>query len=367
MIEFLNLKKINLDTSNEVKDAVLRVLDSGWYILGKEVEEFESQFSSFCGVKHTIGTANCLDALTLIFRAYKELGVMKDGDEVLVPSNTYIATILSITENNLVPVLVEPDPQTCNIDPLAVEKAITPKTKGMLIVHLYGRVAYSEEIKTLAQDHGLKIVEDCAQSHGAQLDGKMAGNFGDAAGFSFYPSKNLGAMGDGGAVTTNDDDLASAISALRNYGSHIKYNNIYKGLNSRLDEIQAAILKVKLKYLNDQNRRRIEIADYYLSNIRNDRLILPEKIHGEPLGHVFHLFVVQTDERMALQNHLQKAGVGFDFHYPIAPHRQIAFKEWKDFVFPISEKLHQTVLSIPCGIHLSEDEVVGVTKALNEF
>ena len=272
MIDFLNLNKINEVTSQAVSDSALRVLNSGWYILGKEVSDFEEKFSSYCGVNYTIGTANCLDALTLIFRAYKELNVINYGDEVLVPSNTYIASILSIAENGLVPTFVEPDINSYNINPELIEEKITSKTKAILIVHLYGQVAYSKKISKIAKKYNLKIIEDCAQSHGATLNGVKSGNFGDAAGFSFYPSKNLGAFGDAGAITTNDKNLSETVRALGNYGSHIKYQNLFKGLNSRLDEIQAAILSVKLDYLDDQNKRRVEIAEYYLNNIRNEKV-----------------------------------------------------------------------------------------------
>ena len=367
MIEFLNLKKAYADLDSEIKHCLADVFDSGWYILGKEVDAFEQQFSSYCGTSHAIGTANCLDSLTLIFRAYKEMGLMEDGDEVIVPSNTYIASILSITENNLKPIFVEPDQATFNIAPELIEDSLTEKTKAILIVHLYGRVSYHEEIGRLAKKYGLKIIEDCAQAHGAMQDEKVVGNFGDAAGFSFYPSKNLGGLGDGGAVTTNDDSLAEVIFALRNYGSHKKYNNLYKGMNSRLDEIQAAVLSIKLKYLDQHNLRRIEIADYYLNNIRNEKLLLPVKVENEPMGHVFHLFVLRAEDRLSLKNYLNSNGIGFDIHYPIPPHRQVAFTEMNKASFPVSEKLHDSVLSIPCGLHLADAEVEKVAQVINDF
>jgi dTDP-4-amino-4,6-dideoxygalactose transaminase len=367
MIPFLDLKKINQSFPEEIIENISEVMKSGWYILGEKVMAFENEFSNYCGVKETIGTANGLDALTLIFRAYKELGVMKDGDEVLVPSNTYIASILSITENNLIPVLVEPKLDSYNIDEDLIEKKISEKTKAIMIVHLYGQVAYNENIGKIAKKYNLKLIEDSAQAHGAQLNEIKTGNFGDASGFSFYPSKNLGCLGDGGAVTTNDPKLAETIRALSNYGSHVKYENKYKGVNSRLDELQAAILSKKLKYLDKENIRRIEIANYYCENIKNDKIILSVKYHSDLLSHVYHLFVIRTKDRKHLQAYLYENEIGSDVHYPIPPHKQLAYKEWNNHSYPISEKIHDTVISIPAGLHLSDGDVEKITAVLNRY
>lgn len=365
MIPFLDISSANKQYTHELKIAVEKVIDSGWFILGERVKTFEKEFSNYCGVRHAIGTANGLDALTLIFRAYMEMGFLKEGEQVLVPSNTYIASILSVTENNLVPVFVEPSLSTYNMDEDLIEASITEKTKAILIVHLYGQVAYSKKLKTLADKYGLKIVEDCAQSHGANFDGVKVGNMGDAGAFSFYPSKNLGALGDAGAVTTNDEQLSETIMALRNYGSHIKYENRYKGLNSRLDEIQAAILSVKLRYLDRDNQRRIQIADYYLQNISNEKLILPRRRFDERLSHVYHLFAVRSPDRQKLREYLSGKGIGTDVHYPIPPHKQQAFSEFRDCHLPLAEKIHETILSIPCGLHLSDEDVEYIVEVLN--
>jgi len=367
MIPFLDLKNINKPISDEIIDAVSDILKSGWYILGEKVKSFEDKFSNYCNVKNTIGTANGLDALTLIFRAYKEMGIIKEGDEVLVPSNTYIASILSITENNLKPVLVEPSLDYYNIDEDLIEKKITDKTKAIMIVHLYGQVAYSEKIGKIAKKYNLKLIEDSAQAHGAELSGIKTGNFGDASGFSFYPSKNLGCLGDGGAVTTNDSELAETIRALRNYGSHVKYNNKYKGINSRLDEIQAAILSVKLKYLDKENQRRIDISNYFLENIKNDKIILPTKFHSDHLSHVYHLFVIRIKDRNHLKEYLIENEIVSDIHYPIPPHKQLAYKEWENHSYPISEKIHDTVISIPAGLHLPDADVERIIEVLNKY
>jgi dTDP-4-amino-4,6-dideoxygalactose transaminase len=308
-----------------------------------------------------------LDALSLIFRAYKEMGLMKNGDQVLVPSNTYVASILSITENNLIPVLIEPSIDTYNIDEQLVEKKITNNTKAIMIVHLYGQVSYTEKIGKIAKKYNLKLIEDAAQSHGAELNGVKTGSLGDASGFSFYPSKNLGCLGDGGAVTTNDLELSETIRALRNYGSHVKYENKFKGVNSRLDELQAAILSIKLKYLDKENQRRINIANYYLDNIINDKITLPKRYYPDLLSHVYHLFVIRTKNRKQLQDYLIKNGIGSDIHYPIPPHKQSAYLEWKDNSYPISEKIHKTVLSIPAGLHLSDCDVEKIIKILNLY
>ncbi len=367
MIPFLDLKNTNRLYLDEIETAVAEVLKSGWFILGEKVKKFENEFSNYCNVKNTIGTANGLDALILIFRAYKEMGVLNDGDEVLVPSNTYIASILSITENNLVPVLVEPDINSYNIDAGLIEEKITDKTKALMIVHLYGQIAYNSSIEKIVKKYNLRLIEDSAQAHGAQVNGLKAGNFGDASGFSFYPSKNLGAFGDAGVVTTNDDALAEAIRAIGNYGSHIKYQNKYKGINSRLDEIQAAILSVKLKYLDQENQNRIKIAHFYKENIINKNIILPTKSHPDLLSHVYHLFVVRTKDRTNLKNYLMKNEIGSEIHYPISPHQQSAYKEWENENYPISEKIHNELLSLPSGPYLGSKDLEIIVDKLNRY
>lgn len=370
-IKFLDLQKINDRYRKEFQDTIDKVLDSGWFILGESVERFEKNFAAYCGVKHCIGISNGLDALIMILRAYMESGNIKEGDEIIVPANTYIASILSISHNKLKPVLVEPDINTYNIDPSLIEKNITDKTKAIMPVHLYGRVAEMDEIKLLAKKYNLIIIEDAAQAHGAEYNGKKTGGFGNAAGFSFYPGKNLGALGDAGAVTTNDDKLAETITALRNYGSHEKYNNIFKGFNNRLDEIQAAILTVKLKYLDEENQRRREVAQYYCNNIKNDKIILPNHSFNQPisqsLNHVWHLFVVRTNERNKLQNYLSDNGIQTVIHYPVPPHRQPAYKEWNHFSLPVTEKIHNEVLSLPIGSHLSDDDLEFIVNKLNSY
>jgi len=367
MIPFLDLKSVTNPISEEIIECVSSVINGGWYILGEKVKSFENQFADYCGVEETIGTANGLDALTLIFRAYKEMGIMQDGDEVLVPSNTYIASILSITENNLIPILIEPDIHSYNIDENHIEEKITEKTKAIMIVHLYGQVAFTEKIGNIANKYNLKLIEDSAQAHGAELKGVKTGNFGDASGFSFYPSKNLGCFGDGGAVTTYDNELADTIRALRNYGSHVKYHNKYKGINSRLDELQAAILSVKLKYLDEENNRRMKIANYYCENIINETIILPSKYHSDPLSHVYHLFVIRTRDRNHLKEYLMGNGIGSDIHYPTPPHKQLAYREWREHSYPISEKIHETALSLPARLHISDEDVEKITEVLNKY
>lgn len=364
MIKFLNFKDLNAPYRRELIDAIADVIDSGQYILGPRVRTFEKKFSKYCGVKETIGIGNGLDALTLIIRAYKEMGVFREGDEILVPANTYIASILSITENRLKPVLVEPDINTYNIDADLLEKHITKKTKAILTVHLYGQISYSDKMQKIARKHSLKIIEDCAQAQGAMYKGKRAGALGDAAGFSFYPSKNLGALGDAGAVTTNDKKLAEIIRALRNYGSFKKYYNQYKGVNSRLDELQAAVLLVKLKYLDKDNKRRQEIAKLYLENISNKKLTLPK---GSGISHVWHLFVVRTQNRDKFSKHLLDNGIESLIHYPLPPHKQKAYAEWSGLRYPITEKIHDTVISLPLNPALTKKEVATVIKACNDF
>ncbi len=365
MIPFLDLKAINAQYADELKEACTRVIDSGWYIQGKECEAFEQEFADYCGTQYCIGVANGLDALTLILRAYKEMGAMKDGDEVIVPANTYIASILAISENGLKPILVEPDIKTYNIDPALIEEKITSKTKAIMAVHLYGQVAAMDEINTIAKKHNLKVIEDSAQAHGAKYNSKRIGNLGDASGFSFYPGKNLGALGDGGAVTTNDGELAETIRALGNYGSHKKYENLYKGINSRLDEIQAAMLRVKLRYLDEETQKRRQIADYYIQNIKNENVILPQT--GNQDAHVWHLFVIRTKERKKLQNYLLDNNIQTLIHYPLAPHKQKAYKEWNDDRYLISEQIHLEVLSLPISQVQKDKDTENIVKVLNEY
>jgi len=367
MIPFLDLAKVEKQFSEEIKKSVNQVIDSGWFILGQNVQKFEQEFANFCGAKHAIGVANGLDALILIFRAYIEIGLLEEGDEVIIPSNTYIASILSITQNRLVPVFVEPNIESYNIDPQSIEHKITSKTKAIMIVHLYGQVAYNPEIASIAQKHDLLVVEDAAQAHGASLNGLKTGNFGDAAGFSFYPSKNLGALGDAGAVTTNDQELADVVRALGNYGSHKKYENLYKGQNSRLDEIQAAILSVKLGSLDADNDRRKQIANYYTKNIQTDKVILPKRIHEDKNSHVYHLFVVRVENRENFREFLKEKGIATDVHYPIPPHKQKAFSELNENSYPLSEKIHNEIVSIPCGLHLTDNEVEYITTSINQY
>ncbi len=366
MIKFLDLQKINLQYQNEIEAKLLEVFRSGWYLMGSQLSNFEKNLSDYIGAKHSIGVANGLDALRLILRGYIELGIMNTGDEIIVPSNTYIASILAISDNGLVPVLVEPEIETYNIDISKIEQKITSKTKGILIVHLQGRIVFSEQLKEIAEKYHLKIIEDNAQAIGAEWNGKKSGNLGDAAGFSFYPGKNLGALGDAGAVTTNDDELAKAIRALANYGSNQKYVNIYKGLNSRLDEIQAAVLDVKLQYIDDENKIRRAIAKRFINGIKNPFIILPEYPDHEN-EHVWHVFVIRSEKRDPLQAYLTENGIQTLIHYPIPPHQQEAYKEWRDHSFPISEKIHNEVLSIPISPVMSEDEINQIIEVINKF
>ena len=367
MIKFLDLHKVNQQYEPEIKEAINEVLDRGWYILGEADQRFERNYAAYCDTKHCIGVANGLDALTLIFRAYKELGMMKDGDEILVAANTYIASILSISENGLVPVLVEPDPRTYNIDPNRLENHITPRTKGILPVHLYGQLCDMDHMIHIAKKHHLQIIEDSAQSQGAvnSSDRRRSGNMSDAAGHSFYPGKNLGALGDAGAVTTNNDELAAVIRALGNYGSHQKYVNDYKGVNSRLDEIQAAILDVKLKYLDRDNAKRREIAKIYLREINNTSIALPYFSGNE--DHIFHLFVILCQERDQLQRYLTEHGIQTVIHYPIPPHRQKAYSEWNGLSLPITERIHEQALSLPISPVMEMEEIEKVIDVVNQF
>lgn len=369
MISFLDLKIINQQYRQQLIDACTRVIDSGWYIGGTELEQFEQNFAKYCGTRYAIGVANGLDALILTLRAWKELGKLEDGDEVIVPSNTYIASILAISANQLKPVLVEPDPHTFNLDPTKIEATITARTKVILAVHLYGQLAAMPEIMAVAQKHQLFVLEDSAQSHGAEIHGKKAGNWGDASGFSFYPGKNLGALGDAGAVTTNDEELAQMLRALRNYGSHEKYKNFVQGVNSRLDEIQAAILDIKLKFLDQETVHRRKIAQMYLEGIQNPFVQLPymQENTVDDLKHVWHLFVIRTQYREALQKHLTQYGIQTLIHYPIPPHKQQAYEQWNDISLPISEQIHAEVLSLPINSILQYDEVQKVIDAINSF
>lgn len=365
MISFLDLKVVNQKYAQELKDACSRVIDSGWYILGDEVKKFEQDFAEYCGVDYVIGVANGLDALTLVLRAWKELGKLKDGDEVIVQANTYIASILAITENNLKPVLVEPDEETYNLCPKNIEAAITPRTKVILPVHLYGLISPMVEITDIAKKHELLVLEDCAQSHGVQLNGNKGGNWGDAAGFSFYPGKNLGALGDGGAIATNDRLLAKTLRAISNYGSHKKYENLYQGVNSRLDEIQAAMLRVKLKYLDEDTEARREVAKKYLEKISNPYVALPVVNCQEE--HVWHVFVVLSKYRNELQSYLMEHGVQTLIHYPLPTHKQVAYPKLNKKTFEITEAIHNQVLSLPISPVMTISDVDVVIDLINKF
>jgi dTDP-4-amino-4,6-dideoxygalactose transaminase len=400
MIKFLDLKAINDSFEPELSSSIKRVLDSGWYLMGNEVKAFEEEYGAYIGSKHCIGVANGLDALRLILKAYIEMGLMKEDDEIIVPANTYIATILAITDNRLKPVLVEPDTKTYNIDISLIEKHITQRTRGIMIVHLYGQACWSSQLKALAGRYNLKIIEDNAQAAGAKVQNsklkvqdssinmdsgkrdpeqetfKRTGSLGDAAGHSFYPGKNLGALGDGGAVTTDDDELAAIVRAIANYGSSKKYINDFKGLNSRLDEIQAAILRVKLPRLDADNLRRYEIAQYYIDNISNPEIILPVARYPDPTSlntksklvngnHVWHIFVIRHAKRDQLQQFLSEHGVQTLIHYPIPPHKQKAYKTWNSRTYNITEEIHRTVLSLPMSPLLSNKDISDVVNLIN--
>ena len=365
MIKFLDLKKINDQYGQDLKAAASRVIDSGWYLMGKELDAFEESYANFCGVKYALGVANGLDALRLIFKGYIEMGLMTKGDEVIVPANTYIASLLAITDNDLIPIFVEPNLKTYNLDSNKIEAAITNKTKAILTVHLYGQNSIDDQMLEICANYGLKLIEDGAQSHGAKWNDKISGGIGDAAGHSFYPGKNLGALGDAGAVTTNDKDLARIISALRNYGSEKKYENIYKGLNSRLDEIHAAFLNVKLKYIQDDIENRRKLANYYLNNIKNENIIKPTVIEEE--GHVWHLFVIRTDKRNRLLEYLNENDIQTLIHYPIPIHKQQAYIEFHNLSLPITEKIHNEVLSLPLSSVMIKKDIDRVIKILNEY
>jgi dTDP-4-amino-4,6-dideoxygalactose transaminase len=366
MIPFLDLKSINDQYKDELIQACANVIESGWYVKGSKVEQFEKELSNYTGAAHAIGVANGLDALRIILRAYKELGILNDGDEVIVPANTYIASVLAITENHLQPVFVEPNPNTYNLDFNKIEEAVTERTKAIMIVHLYGHVCWSEKLTGIAEKYDLKIIEDNAQAIGAQWNGIATGNLGDAAGFSFYPGKNLGALGDGGAVTTNDRELAQMIRTIANYGSSEKYVNQVKGLNSRLDEMQAAVLLVKLQYVDRENQRRQEIAQRYDQGIQNS-LITLSKQPSNPKEHVWHLYVIRTQNRERLQEYLHEKEIQTLIHYPIPPHKQEAYKEFNSLSLPITEEIHKEVVSIPMSPTLREEEVNKIINVLNRY
>ena len=369
MVQFLNLKRINEKAKVELGTAFSEVLESGWYIRGKKCDDFEKEFAHFVGAKHCIGVANGLDALTLVLRAWKELGKISEGDEVIVPANTYIASILSILENKLIPVLVEPSDQTFNLDPDLIERHITPRTKVILPVHLYGQSCEMNKIMAIATRRNLLVLEDAAQSHGSfceMNDGpKMTGSIGHATGFSFYPGKNLGALGDAGGVTTNDSELAQVIKTLSNYGSEFKYYNLLKGVNSRLDEMQAAFLSVRLKNLKSENSSRVNIAKIYIRDIKNEKIRLP--FFSNLNDHVFHLFVVRVKNRDEFMAHLKNQNVASLIHYPVPPHQQKALKQFNDLQLPVTESIHQECVSIPMDPYMSSDEIAAVIKACNNY
>lgn len=361
MIKFLDLKKINNRYREEIDSRIKDILDKGWYLQGEENENFTKNFANFCGTKFALGVANGLDALNLIIKAYG----FGNGDEIIVPANTYIATILAISENGCIPILVEPDIKTYNINPDSIEEKITTKTKAIMVVHLYGQAVQMEKIWKIAKKYNLKIIEDSAQAHGAIYQENRTGNLGDASGFSFYPGKNLGCMGDGGAVTTNDEELFNKIKAIANYGSDRKYHHIYKGVNSRLDEIQAAVLDIKLKHLDSDNNKRREISKYYRENIKNSKIILPDTYDEK--SHVWHIFAVRTQNRDEFQKYLTEKGIQTIIHYPTPPHKQGAYKEWNNLSFPITEEIHNTILSLPISPVMTDSEIEKVVEVVNEF
>ena len=361
MIKFLDLKKINNRYREEIASRIKDILDKGWYLQGEENENFTKNFANFCGTKFALGVANGLDALNLIIKAYG----FGNGDEIIVPANTYIATILAISENGCIPILVEPDIKTYNINPDSIEKKITSKTKAIMVVHLYGQAVQMEKIWKIAKKYNLKIIEDSAQAHGAIYQENRTGNLGDASGFSFYPGKNLGCIGDGGAVTTNDEELFNKIKAIANYGSNRKYHHIYKGVNSRLDEIQAAVLDIKLKHLDSDNNKRREISKYYRENIKNSKIILPETYDEK--SHVWHIFAVRTQNRDEFQKYLTEKGIQTIIHYPTPPHKQGAYKEWNNLSFPITEEIHNTILSLPISPVMTDSEIEKVVEVVNEY
>ena len=365
MIKFLDLQRVTALHGSELQEAARQVIESGWYLQGEATTRFEQHYAEYIGTDCCVGVANGLDALRLILLGYKEMGMMKDGDEIIVPANTFIATILAITENNLVPILVEPTWENLEIDIDKVEEAITPKTRGVMTVHLYGRIAYNERLKTICQKHGLKLMEDCAQSHGCTWKGIRTGALGDAAAHSFYPGKNLGAFGDAGAVTTNDHELASIIRALANYGSTKKYVFKYAGINSRISEMDAAILDVKLKYLDEDNKNRQRLAAFYYDNIKNPLITLPARL--DDANNVYHLFPVFCQFRDQLQDFLAEQGVQTLIHYPIPPHKQECYQEWNPLQLPITERICQEELSLPISQAMTLEEAAEVVNAVNAF
>lgn len=365
MIKYLDLQKVTAQYADELHEAVNRVVDSGWYLGSEENDKFEHDYAEYIGTKHCVGVGNGLDSLNWIFRGYIEMGIMKRGDEVIVPSNTFIASILAISENGLTPVLVEPKPETLEIDDDKIEAAITQRTKAILIVHLYGRCAYTDKIGQLCKKYNLKLVEDNAQAHGCKSNGRRTGSLGDAAGHSFYPGKNLGAFGDAGAVTTDDDELATTIRALANYGSTRKYVFKYIGRNSRLDSIQAAVLDVKLHHLDEDNAHRQQIAHYYYEHISNPHVTLPTLLPDE--NNVYHIFPILCDKRDELQQYLMERHIQTIIHYPIPPHKQECYRDWNNWSLPISEQIHARELSIPISPVLTLDEAKQVADAINSF
>ncbi|CTP83462.1 aminotransferase [Xanthomonas translucens pv. arrhenatheri] len=364
-VPFLDLRALNARYADALKAAAARVIDSGWYVLGEELDAFEREFASYCGTEHAIGVGNGMDALSLILRGYRELGRLRDGDEVIVPGNTFIASFLAISENLLLPVPVEPDPLSFNLDPASVERAIGPRTRAIMAVHLYGQLADMAALRTLVRQHRLLLIEDAAQAHGARLHGRHAGSFGDAAGFSFFPGKNLGALGDGGAVTTDDAALAAQIRMLRNYGSDIKYRHLVQGVNSRLDEMQAALLRVKLNHLDADIALRRDVARRYRTGIVHPQLQLPQV--ADEAAHAWHLFVLRCARRDALQRHLLASGIHCLVHYPVAPHRQPAYAALSGRSLPLCEQLHREVLSLPIGPTLEAAAVQRVIDACLAF
>jgi len=371
MIKFLDLQKINLRYQNEFQQKMNAVLEKGWFVLGDEVKTFETNFANYCGSKYCVGVGNGFEALVLIFKAYIELGQLKKGDEVMVPANTYIASILAILQADLIPVLVEPKLETYNIDPDLIQNKISPKSRAILVVHLYGQLSEMQAINAIAKQNNLLVIEDAAQAHGAMVhssthEGELkAGNLADAAAFSFYPGKNLGALGDGGAITTNNPDVANIIKSLRNYGSGKKYYNDFMGINSRLDELQAAFLNVKLPHLDTDNERRRLIARRYITEVKNEKIILPT--YDLSRNHVFHLFVIRTADRAAFQAYLNQNNIETIIHYPIPTHKQKAFESWNSLSFPITEKIHKEVVSLPISPVMNSEEVDYVISILNRY
>lgn len=367
MIKFLELKKITDKYSSEIHDAVKRVIDSGWYLNGAENKRFTQNYATYIGTDYCLGVANGLDALRLILNAYKEMGIMHEGDEVIVPANTFIASVLAITENKLTPVFVEPNFETLQLDDSKIEAAITSRTKAIMLVHLYGRCAYTHKIGNICKEYNLKLIEDNAQAHGCLFEGRKTGSLGDAAGHSFYPGKNLGALGDAGAITTNDAELLRIVEALANYGSYEKYVSEYKGSNSRLDEIQAAILDVKLKHLDEDTKVRREIASLYIHGIKHSDIIVPSVLDKSSHNHVYHLFPVLTSRREEFRTYLESKGIQTLIHYPIPPHKQLCYQEWGHLSLPVTERIHNEEVSLPMSQMLERQEVNYIIETINKF